>query len=52
MNDAMEIAKDFIGEAIPVINHQNQRLVGVVSEADLFKAYSNITQEVREIETA
>ena len=52
MNDAMKIAIDFVGEAIPVIDPQNQQLVGVVSEADLFRAYSSITQEVREIETA
>ena len=52
MNDAMKIAIDFVGEAIPVIDPQNQQLVGVVSEADLFRAYSSITQKVREIETA
>ena len=52
MNDAMKIAIDFVGEAIPVIDPENQQLVGVVSEADLFRAYSSITQKVREIETA
>ena len=52
INDAMKIAIDFVGEAIPVIDPQNQQLVGVVSEADLFRAYSTITQRVREIETA
>jgi len=48
----MKIAIDFVGEAIPVIDPNNQQLVGVVSEADLFQAYSSITQRVREIETA
>ena len=43
---------DFVGEAIPVIDSNSKRLVGVVSEADLFSAYSGITQKVREIETA
>ena len=52
MNDAMKIAIDFVGEAIPVIDPNNRQLVGVVSEADLFRAYSSITQRVREIETA
>ena len=52
MNDAMKIAIDFVGEAIPVIDPENQQLVGVISEADLFRAYSSITQKVREIETA
>ena len=52
MNDAMKIAIDFVGEAIPVIDPNNQQLVGVISEADLFRAYSSITQRVREIETA
>ena len=52
INDAMKIAIDFVGEAIPVIDPNNQQLVGVISEADLFRAYSSITQRVREIETA
>jgi CIC family chloride channel protein len=52
MNDAMKIAIDFVGEAIPVIDPQNHKLIGVVSEAELFRAYSSITQKVREIETA
>ena len=52
LNDAMKIAIDFVGEAIPVVDPKSQRLIGVVSEADLFRAYSSITQEVREIETA
>lgn len=52
MNDAMKIAIDFLGEAIPVIDPQNKQLVGVVSEADLFRAYSIITERVRKIETA
>ena len=52
MNDAMKTAIDFVGESIPVIDPESQQLVGVVSEADIFQAYSLITQKVREIETA
>ena len=35
---AMEIASNFVGEAIPVVNEENGLMVGVVSEANIFDA--------------
>ena len=52
INEAMEIAIDFVGEGLPVLDTQSQKMVGVVSEAHLFDAYSTVTKKVREIETA
>ena len=52
INEAMEIAIDFVGEGLPVLDEQSNKMVGVVSEAHLFDAYSTVTQKVREIETA
>lgn len=52
VNDAMLIAEDFIGEAIPVIERHKKCIIGVVSESELFKAYSNISKDVRSIETS
>ena len=52
INEAMEIAIDFVGEGLPVLDTQSHKMVGIVSEADLFDAYSTVTQKVREIETA
>ena len=48
----MEIAIDFVGEGLPVLDEKSNKMVGVVSEAHLFDAYSTVTQKVREIETA
>ena len=52
LNDAMKIAREFIGEALPVVEDKNNKLLGVVSEADLFDAYADETESIREIETA
>ncbi len=51
INEAMEIAIDFVGEGLPVLDMQSQKMMGVGSEAHLFDAYS-VTKKVREIETA
>lgn len=47
---AMEIASNFVGETIPVINHKNGLLVGVVSEADIFDVYLATHSRVRDLE--
>ena len=52
INEAMKIAIDFVGEGLPVLESQSNKMVGVVSEAHLFEAYSSVNQKVREIETA
>ena len=52
INEAMKIAIDFVGEGLPVLDPQSHKMVGVVSEAHLFEAYSSVNQKVREIETA
>lgn len=52
INEAMEVAIDFVGEGLPVLDPKSHKMVGVVSEAHLFNAYSAVTQKVREIETA
>jgi hypothetical protein len=48
----MRIATDFVGEGLPVIDDQTNQLIAVVSEAQLFHAYSDVTERVRNIETA
>jgi predicted transcriptional regulator len=45
----MNILKDFVGESIPVVNDKN-KLIGVISENDVLKAYDQITQTIRNIE--
>ena len=47
---AMEIASDFVGETIPVVNKENGQLVGVVSEGDIFNAYLTTQSRVHNLE--
>ena len=47
--EIMNILKDFVGESIPVVNDTN-KLIGVISENDVLKAYDQITQTIRNIE--
>ena len=45
----MNILKNFVGESIPVVDDQN-KLIGVISENDVLKAYDEITNTIRNIE--
>ena len=47
---AMEIASNFVGETIPVVNEKNGLLVGVVSEANIFDAYLATQSRVHNLE--
>ena len=47
---AMEVASNFVGETIPVIQQENGRMVGVVSEADIFDAYLATQSRVHDLE--
>ena len=47
--EIMSILKDFVGESIPVVNDE-KKLIGIISENDVLKAYDQITQTIRNIE--
>ena len=47
---AMEVASNFVGETIPVINNENGQLIGVVSEGDIFDAYLVTQSRVHDLE--
>ena len=47
---AMEVASNFVGETIPVVNKENGQLVGVVSEGDIFNAYLTTQSRVHDLE--
>jgi CIC family chloride channel protein len=47
---AMEVASNFVGESIPVIQQENGRMVGIVSEADIFSAYLATQSRVHTLE--
>ena len=47
---AMEIASNFIGETIPVVDQATNILIGVVSEADIFDVYLATQSRVHDLE--
>ena len=47
---AIEVASDFVGEAIPVIDRTQRTLLGVVSEANIFQAYLATQTRIRDLE--
>ena len=46
----IEVASDFIGETIPVIEEPSGKMIGAVSEADLFPAFFDIQEHVLDVE--
>ena len=50
LQQAIEVASDFVGESIPVINRSEGTMVGVVTEADLFKLYLSLQHRVADLE--
>lgn len=47
---AIEAARDFVGESIPVIDQNTGALTGIVTEGDLFSAYLDLQNRVVDIE--
>jgi CIC family chloride channel protein len=48
--DAVKIATDFVGESMPVLSSDTGQILGVISEADIFKAYIIVQKEASKIE--
>ena len=46
----MEVASNFVGETIPVVNEENGCIVGVVSEANIFDAYLATQSRIQDLE--
>ena len=47
---AIEVASDFVGESIPVVNQNQNKFQGVVSEANIFQAYLTTQTRIRDLE--
>jgi CIC family chloride channel protein len=52
LQQAIEIASNFVGENIPIINRDTNDFIGVVTEADLFKLYLGLQGRVADLERA
>ncbi len=50
LQQSIEVASDFVGESIPVVNQNTGILHGVVTEADLFKLYLKLQSKVIDLE--
>jgi CIC family chloride channel protein len=50
LQQAMEVAVKFVGESIPIIDREHNQLMGVVTEADLFKDYLALQNKIVDLE--
>ncbi|MDA7775510.1 chloride channel protein [Alphaproteobacteria bacterium] len=50
VESAREVAADFIGEALPVLEGDTRKLLGIVSEADIFTAVLKTQKDVNSLE--
>ena len=47
---AREIAANFVGESMPVIDPETKKLIGLISESDIFRAVLKTQKEVNSLE--
>jgi len=47
---AIEIASDFVGESIPVINRETGEMIGIVTEGDIFQLYLKTQHRIMDLE--
>ena len=52
LQQAIEVASEFVGESIPVINRDTGEMLGVVTEADLFQLYLSLQTRIADLERA
>ena len=50
LQQAMEVAVNFVGESIPIIDRENNQMLGIVTEADLFKDYLTLQNKIVDLE--
>ena len=50
LQQSMEVAVEFVGESIPIIDEATNVMIGVVTEADLFKDYLSIQNKIVDLE--
>ena len=50
VNEVIKTLSNFVGESVPIIDKENNILVGIISENDVLNSYSEISSEIRSIE--
>ena len=48
--DVIKNLSDFVGESIPIVNKDNNQMIGIISENDVLKAYLEVSDEINQIE--
>ena len=49
INQTIKILSSFVGESIPIIDNQ-KKMTGIISENDVLKIYTDISNQIRSIE--
>jgi len=47
---AIEVASDFVGESIPVVNRETGQMLGIVTEGDIFRLYLKTQNTIMDLE--
>ncbi len=50
LQQAMEVAVEFIGESIPIIDRDKSQFLGIITEADLFQDYLALQNKIVDLE--
>ena len=50
LQQAMEAAANFVGEAIPIINRETNQVISVITEGAIFDAYLTVQDTVIDME--
>ncbi len=50
LQQAIEVASNFVGESIPIVNRDTEAFHGVVTEGDLFKLYLTLQSKITDLE--
>ena len=50
ISETISILSKFVGESVPVLDKKSNKIIGIISENDVLKAYSQISNEIRSIE--
>lgn len=50
LQQAIEVASEFVGESIPIVDTKSQQMIGVVNESDLFRLYLSLQTKVADLE--
>ena len=48
--ETIQKLSNFVGESIPIVNTENNKMLGIISENDLLDAYIKLSNEIKSIE--